>query len=183
MRVILLVLLLVAAGAGAQVPEPIRDTGYDWRCVDAAGVTISNHQQQHKATVACQRAALASPGAMFFIEAGRYRVQQGETPPEDDTEPLPDPEPEPALVELRWQPPTENVDGSALEDGTAYRIYVGETSGAYTRQIDVPDWAVNNWLVAFEAHEAGVTRWFAVTAFDSEGNESDYSNEVTKTVP
>src|SRR5690606_2021147 len=82
-----------------------------------------------------------------------------------------------APVDLQWDPPTENVDGSPLTDLAGYRIYYGTSSRAYTEVVtaskDVTRHAVK--LPSGEYH-------FAMTALDADGNESAYSNEVVKTV-
>lgn len=55
------------------VPQPVRDTAYDWRCVNPDG-TATNHQRQDTAIYACQTRAEANPGQTYYIEGGRYRV-------------------------------------------------------------------------------------------------------------
>src|SRR3972149_5909585 len=67
---------------------------------------------------------------------------------------------------LTWDPPTTNTDGTPLTDLAGYKIHYGTTSGNYTTVIDV----------------GNVTTYFATTAYDSSGNESGYSNEVSKTI-
>ncbi len=79
---------------------------------------------------------------------------------------------------LTWDPPTTNTDGSPLTDLGGYRIYYGVSSGNYTQSIDVGN--VTTYQVT--GLTDGVTYYFAVTAYDISGNESDYSNEVYKTI-
>jgi hypothetical protein len=79
---------------------------------------------------------------------------------------------------ISWQPPTENVDGSPLDDLQQYRIYVGSSPQSYDQQIEVTDPRANSQFVALERGEYHV----AMTAVDRDGNESGYSNEVVKTV-
>lgn len=82
-------------------------------------------------------------------------------------------------VEVCWQPPTENVDGTPLTDLDAYRIYWGSQTRDYTGNLLLAD----ETLTCYELIEPGNGVWFlAMTAIDAEGNESAYSNEVTKTI-
>ncbi|MBI4684808.1 MAG: PKD domain-containing protein [Nitrospirae bacterium] len=79
---------------------------------------------------------------------------------------------------LSWNAPTTNTDGTALTDLVGYRIYYGISSGAYTKAIDVGNVTtsvINNLI-------DGMTYYFAITAYNTIGNESAYSNEVSKTI-
>jgi hypothetical protein len=80
---------------------------------------------------------------------------------------------------LRWQAPTQNVDGSPLTDLGGYVIYWGADSRAYTGSHRIPSPHVTQWA----ANIAPGTYYFAMTAFDAEGNESGYSNEIEKVIP
>ena len=84
---------------------------------------------------------------------------------------------------LRWTPPTQNVDGTALTDLDSYRIYFGLLSRNYTESIDVADGAAQNWSFSWPVADESQTNWFfAMTAIDIDANESGYSNEVQKLV-
>jgi hypothetical protein len=82
---------------------------------------------------------------------------------------------------LSWNAPTTNADGSPLTDLAGYKVYYGSVSIAYTQTVDVgmtgspsaPSYVINNLA-------DGNTYYFAVTAYDSSGNESGYSGEVSK---
>ena len=66
-----------------------------------------------------------------------------------------------------------------LEEGVqGYYVYYSEKSGFYIRRKDVG----KTNFVEFPGFEKGRTFYFAVTAYDDDGNESDYSNEVSVTV-
>jgi hypothetical protein len=80
---------------------------------------------------------------------------------------------------LRWQAPTQNVDGSPLDDLSGYVIYWGAASRAYTGSHTINSATVTEW----ESTVSPGTYYFAMTAFDSENNESGYSNEVRKIIP
>ena len=79
-------------------------------------------------------------------------------------------------VTLDWIPPTQNVNGTPVLDLAGYNVYIGNLSGIYTdfRLLDNPG------LVTYVLDLPGSGEWFvAVTAINSVGNESDFSNEVT----
>ncbi len=78
---------------------------------------------------------------------------------------------------LTWDAPTTNADGTPLTDLAGYKVYYGTTSGNYTDVIDVGN--VTTYKV--EGLQPG-TYYFAVTAYDTSGNESNYSNEVSKII-
>ncbi len=80
---------------------------------------------------------------------------------------------------LRWQAPTQNVDGTPLTDLAGYVIYWGTSSRNYTGSHTINSATVTEW----EATMAAGSYYFAMTAFDSENNESGYSNEVLKVIP
>lgn len=77
---------------------------------------------------------------------------------------------------LSWNPPTTNVDGTPLTDLAGYRIYYGTSTGNYTQNINVGN--VTTYQLA--SLTDGYTYYFAITAYDTLGNESAYSNEISK---
>jgi len=80
-----------------------------------------------------------------------------------------------SVVTLSWDAPTTNADGTTLTDLAGYNVYYGTSSGNYSQNIDVGN--VLNYMAS--NLENGVVYYFAVTAYDTSGNESDYSNEVS----
>jgi hypothetical protein len=80
---------------------------------------------------------------------------------------------------LSWTPPTQNTDGSQLTDLAGYRVYWGTTSGNYPNSVTLPNPGLTTYLVEQLTPAA---YYFVITAFDSSGNESVYSNVATKTV-
>jgi len=77
-----------------------------------------------------------------------------------------------ASVTLAW-------DASPSPEVTGYKIYFGPSSRNYTNVINV-----GNVLVATVTNlSTGGTYFFAATAYDGGGLESDFSNEVSYTVP
>lgn len=70
---------------------------------------------------------------------------------------------------LDWTPsPSRNVAG--------YRVHYGPEPGAYRTVIDVGDWT--SCTVEDSAFLEGGTYFFAVLAYDWDGRESGFSNEV-----
>lgn len=95
----------------------------------------------------------------------------------DNNPPAPAPAPPINTATLTWDSPTTNADGTPLTDLVGYKIYYGTTSGNYTEVIAVGN--VTTYKV--EGLQPG-TYYFALTAYDTSGNESGYSNEVSKTI-
>ena len=81
-------------------------------------------------------------------------------------------------VTLTWDPPTTNADGTALTDLAGYKVYYGNASRSYSSVNPV----IDNVTTYTSPDLAPGTYFFAVTALDAAGNESAYSNEVSKTI-
>jgi hypothetical protein len=77
-----------------------------------------------------------------------------------------------ADVTLAWDSNTET-------DLAGYIVYWGTATRNYPNSIDVG----NNTIHMITGLNAGPTYYFAVTAYDTSDNESNYSSEVTYTVP
>ncbi|HDH53508.1 MAG TPA: hypothetical protein ENH24_03375 [Nitrospirae bacterium] len=78
---------------------------------------------------------------------------------------------------LSWDAPTTNSDSTPLTDLAGYKVYYGTSSGNYTQSVDIG----NTTGAVVDSLSSG-TWCFAVTAYDTSGNESDYSNEVCTSV-
>lgn len=81
-------------------------------------------------------------------------------------------------VTLAWQAPAENVDGTPLTDLLGYHIYYGQHSGDYTTKVAVTDPKATELQLTLPSG----SYYFAMTALDEAGDESDYSNEVIRVV-
>jgi len=75
-------------------------------------------------------------------------------------------------VTLAW-------DADSDPNVTGYKIYYGVASRTYTNQIN----AGNATGATISGLVAGVTYYFAATAYDSFGQESGYSSEIIYSVP
>jgi PKD repeat protein len=84
-----------------------------------------------------------------------------------------------ASVELAWDAPSTNADGTPLTDLAGYKLYYGQTSGNYDGVVDVSN--VTSFILSDLTE--GQTYFFVATAYDFSGNESDFSNEVSTTIP
>ncbi|MBX3330292.1 MAG: fibronectin type III domain-containing protein [Nitrospira sp.] len=80
------------------------------------------------------------------------------------------PPPSATTATLAWNPVTDLTLAG-------YKVYVGTTSGLYTRTIDVGN--ITSYIV--DSLPTATTYYFAVTAYNSAG-ESLPSNEVSKSI-
>lgn len=81
---------------------------------------------------------------------------------------------------LSWSPVTTNTDGSELTELAGYRVHYGTESGNYTVSVDIADPTAASAVIA--NLQAGTIYYFAVTAYDTSGNQSEYSNEGIKSL-
>ena len=79
---------------------------------------------------------------------------------------------------VSWQAPTENVDGSPLTNLAGFNVYWGNSSRNYSNNISLGA-AARTW----EMSMASGTYYLAITAIDSNADESAYSNEIRRIVP
>jgi hypothetical protein len=82
-------------------------------------------------------------------------------------------------VTLSWTAPTKREDGTALTNLAGYYIRYGRLSGIYDYEIKIDNPSVTTYVV--EGLKPGVW-YFVVSAFDSDGVESNYSNEIKRRV-
>ena len=80
---------------------------------------------------------------------------------------------------LSWTPPTENTDGSPLNDLAGYKVYWGTSRGNYSNSVTI----ANPGLATYVVSQLTPAQWyFVVTAYSSTGFESEFSNSVSKTI-
>ncbi len=80
-------------------------------------------------------------------------------------------------VSLAWDAPTTYVDGTPITGPIGYKVYYGTAPGTYTQIVDVQ--TATSWSTDTLPHG---TWYFEVTCYDSNGSESDFSNEISTTV-
>jgi len=83
-------------------------------------------------------------------------------------------------VTVSWARPTRNTDGTLLMDLSGYRVYYGQTSGQYSQTLSLPSPSLTT--VAVEGLASG-TWYFAVKSVASDGQESPFSEPVSKAIP
>lgn len=84
---------------------------------------------------------------------------------------------------LTWNAPTQYADGSALNPATdlqSYKIYYGTASRTYTQTMSVAN--PGSASVSQTVTLTPGSYFFVVTAITTGGQESDYSNEVMKSL-
>ena len=88
-----------------------------------------------------------------------------------------DPPAEMGSATLTWDVPEINQDGTPLDDLSGFNVYEKSEDGVFVWVTDAsaPE-------VTFENLPAGIYT-YAVTAYDTSGNESNFSNEVVSLVP
>ena len=82
------------------------------------------------------------------------------------------------VASLSWVAPTTTVSGDPIATLSGYNIYYGTSTGRYTTKVNAG--SGTSYLVT--ALTEGTTYYFAVTAYDANGFESDHSTEVSKYV-
>jgi Putative Ig domain len=81
---------------------------------------------------------------------------------------------------LSWTPPTENTDGSTLNNLAGFRIQYGTSATALTQTVQI----ANPGVVTYVVSGLNSGNWyFAIRAYSSGGAESANSNVVSKTIP
>lgn len=77
-------------------------------------------------------------------------------------------------ITLLWNAPTANSDGTPLTDLAGYKIYYGTMSNQYTSSIDIGN--TTNYTIG---NLSEGTYYFTIVAYDTSGNESDPSAELS----
>jgi hypothetical protein len=75
-------------------------------------------------------------------------------------------------VTIAWDPNSES-------EVTGYRVHYGTSSRQYTSNSDIEKQTTGT----LSGLQAGITYFFAATAYDGYGNQSDYSEEIGFTIP
>ena len=79
---------------------------------------------------------------------------------------------------LSWDAPSTNTEGTPLTDLAGYFIYYGTATGDYSQIVDIGNVTTNQVTNLID----GITYYFAISAYDTYMNESDYSNEISRTI-
>lgn len=82
-------------------------------------------------------------------------------------------------VTLEWTAPTHREDGTPLTNLAGFYIHYGRMSGIYDYRTDVDNPGITTYVV--EGLKPG--KWyFVISAYDTDGIESNFSNEVARIV-
>jgi hypothetical protein len=84
-----------------------------------------------------------------------------------------------AQATLAWNPSTTYTDGKPLTGIGGYRVYAGTAPGSYSQNINVG----NVTSYTFTNLNDATTYYFAVTAYDTAGLASSFSNALMYTTP
>jgi hypothetical protein len=80
---------------------------------------------------------------------------------------------------LMWNPPTQNTDGTPLTNLAGYKVYWGTEQGDYSNSVTLNTPGLSSYVV----QQLTPARWyFAMTALNSAGVESDYSQVTSKQI-
>ena len=80
---------------------------------------------------------------------------------------------------LSWLPPTTNTDGTPLTNLAGFKVYWGTTLGNYSSSATIMNPGLTRYVVE---NLTPNTYYFAVTAVNSAGVESVFSNAASKTI-
>ena len=79
---------------------------------------------------------------------------------------------------LSWQPPTANTNGSAINNLAGYTIYYGTSANSYS-SVKVANPGLTSYTIS---NLAAGSYSFAIVAYNSAGETSQYSSIVSKTI-
>jgi hypothetical protein len=88
--------------------------------------------------------------------------------------------PRTATVNLTWDAPSQNADGTTLIDIAGYRVYFGETPLTYPNSVMIFGTGTSASIGNLHYDR---TVYFAVAAYNIYGYLSSYSNEFQITLP
>jgi len=101
---------------------------------------------------------------------------------DNGTDPVSGTDPVPVIgtgvATVNWTPPTENTDGTALVDLAGYKIHYGTSPDNLYNNILINNPGITSFVIENLANNT--TYYFSVTAVNSKGMESGFSNIVSK---
>jgi hypothetical protein len=82
-------------------------------------------------------------------------------------------------VTVSWDPPTANIDGTAVTNLAGFRVYYGQSPDRLTSRLDV----ANPGVTAVVVEDLSPTTWyFAVAAYTRENVEGERSDVVSRSL-
>ncbi|NIP15371.1 MAG: hypothetical protein GWM88_11900 [Pseudomonadales bacterium] len=157
----------VVMGASSTFIDPGNSVTLNWSATDADACTLSGSWSGERGVTGSELVGPLDDTAQFAVSCngpfGTSRadvtvVVTGKT--------------------LVWQAPTENLDGTPLQDLAGFKVHWGDRSRQYTDSWLIDSPTATSW----EPDIAPGTYYFALTAIDEDGTSSWYSNEVVKGV-
>jgi hypothetical protein len=82
-------------------------------------------------------------------------------------------------VTLSWQPPTQNTNGSPITDLAGYMIHYGTAPADYKQVARIQNAGLTRFVLD---NLAKGTYYFAISAYNTNGLESELSGEVMATL-
>ena len=82
------------------------------------------------------------------------------------------------VATINWTPPTENTDGTALVDLAGYKIYYGTAPDSLHNNVIINNTGLTSYVI--DNLDNNTTYYFSITAVNSQGIESPFSNIVSK---
>lgn len=86
-------------------------------------------------------------------------------------------------IELVWDAPTTRIDGTPITNLSGYNVYYSDTSREHNNLYKIKEDAKSLTKYTIQNLELGKAYYFAVTAYDANGIESMYSDEVKVEIP
>jgi hypothetical protein len=84
-------------------------------------------------------------------------------------------------VTLSWSAPTQNSNGSSLQNLAGYTLHYGTSSEDYTGSIEITSSMTTSYTVSDSNFPRG-TYYFAVSAYNAQQVSSSLSGEVSVTI-
>jgi hypothetical protein len=87
--------------------------------------------------------------------------------------------PQTGSATLRWTPPTQNEDGTPIDNLSGYRVYYGTSTSNLTQVLTIPGASITSAVIE---NLTPATWYFALKAYNSSNVESSFSNIASKTI-
>ena len=82
------------------------------------------------------------------------------------------------VATLLWMPPTENTDGTTLNDLAGYVIHYGKTNDSLTESVTINNPGVSSHTI--ENLDSNTVYYYAITSLNSSNIQSGYSTIISK---
>jgi hypothetical protein len=148
----------------------------DWAEFNTATGQLSGTPRE-AATTANIVISVSDGTATASLPAFSITVTSGSSAPSAPSEPSASPSG--PNVSLSWEVPTRTVDGETLQNLAGYRIHYGTNQNALVNSIEVASAGQNSFTVQ---NLPRGTYYFAVRAYTANGDVSELSNIISRTI-